>query len=85
MTVTFTPLGRRILVTYLEETPISPLAVGVPKSGEVVRWATVIKVGSKCRDTQPGQKVLVSSLQGVAVGGDDHHVLPEQSVLLRAA
>ncbi len=78
------PLGRRILVKYLPETaPLSPLAVGVPRTADTVRWATVLRTGSGCRHTTKGDRVLVSSLQGVAVGSDFQHVIPEQAVLLK--
>lgn len=71
------PLGARILVR-LRPTPQKGLIIRVQQQ-ESARPADVVSVGPECRDVEPGQHVLISSLAGQEVG--DQVLLPESSVL----
>ena len=80
-TVTMEPLTDHLVVRLLD-TP-STSASGI----EVVRFhkppqthAIVEATGPEVRDVQVGQRVLISRLQGVAVG-DGRLILPEGAVL----
>ena len=65
-----TPLGRHIVVQLIDML-MPPSHIIAASDAPVVRWADVTAVGSGCRDIRTGMKVLVSTNQGIAVGGDE--------------
>lgn len=82
--MTITPLRAQVLV---ELEPANESAVGaglvvlrqhVPPSA----WARVVAVGPEVREVVPGERVVVSRLQGIQVG--TAVLLPESAVLAHA-
>ena len=74
------PIGRRVVVRELaSETQAGSLIL--PASDTLMRWCEVVRIGPQCRDSSPGDHVLVSIAQALSVG--EERLVPEASIVLR--
>jgi co-chaperonin GroES (HSP10) len=72
------PLRDRVLVK-LRPLPEKIGLLYTPSRQEYARKADVISVGPECRDTRPGQVVLVPALIGQQIG--ESQMISESSIL----
>lgn len=74
-----TPIGRHVVVRLLPEPPRSTIIHMDHLTPDAMnRRATVVSVGSTCRNVKPGETVVVRLAVGVAIDADGGlYLVPE--------
>ena len=82
--MTITPLRAQVLVELEPalESEVGARLVVVRQHVQPSVWARVIAVGPEVREVRAGDRIVVSRLQGIQVGGNV--LLPEAAVLAHA-
>ena len=83
MTVTFQPLGARVVVQLDPEAPVSTIIHVVTPYSETARSGRVTACGQEVTRVTTGDRVWLSTLAGTELGVGDGQtlVLPETSIL----